>query len=545
MISFFESSVRINPDAPFLNFVDEDGSRLVYTYWQARLISASYARRLQVSGIKPGDIVIVDLPNSPEFVFTVIACAYAGITMLLLDQSLSEADKITRILESERAGIRAACRIDEAFAESLLGFVRDLPQDGSQIVKSIFEGTRRSRPVMGEDQDAVDDIVHFAERSSHLFDSSSRACILFSGGKSKNGKGRTRKIKAVPLSWDNLVGASELVNDALGAGSDNFMQERLPFNSFSTSRSSFSFDLSVPCAWQCVQSLGSIDGLQCLVRSVIAKAPFFLYGANFAEPVLNDADAAGNMFVAVNDEILQELLTIEEWRTDVLPDMRSRLASYKCVLLTDNDRNARTLKRAFDLGAPMYASHGMVEASGIVALMRVGSHYAGGVLPLLGCNLEIIDPDEDGFGKLAVQGPGVFSGYLYAQTAFTADYYFITEERAAFMDGLLYWRNRSENMFVSAGQDIYPVEIADVLRHVQGVSSVHVFGVKDSRHGMLPVAAIERSEPTLTSEDVANKTRQWFSNITVPISIFVFDRLPRTVKGSLDRPAIEAIFCAS
>lgn len=544
MISFFESSVRINPDAPFLNFVDDDGSRFVYTYWQSRLISAAYARRLQVSGIKPGEVVIVDLPNSPEFVFTVIACAYAGITMLLLDQSLSEADKISRVLESERAGIRAACRIDAAFAESLLGFVRNLPEDDSQIVKSIFEGTRRSRPVMGEDQDAVDDIVHFAERSSHLFDDSSRACILFSGGKSKNGKDRARKIKAVPLSWANLVGASSLVNDALGAGSDNFMQERLPFNSFSTSHSSFSLDLSVPCAWQCVQSLGSIDGLQCLVRAIIARAPFFTYATNSTEYVLNDADASGNMFIAVSDDLLQELLTIEEWRADALNVTRSRLSSYKCVLLTDNDRNARTLRRAFDLGAPMYASHGIVEAAGIVALMRVGSQYAGGVLPLLGYNLEIIDPDEDGFGKLAVQGPGVFSGYLYTQTAFTADYYFITEERAAFIDGLLYWRNRSENMFVSAGQDIYPVEIADVLRHVQGVSSVHVFGVKDSRHGMLPVAAIERSEPTLTSDEVADKTRQWFSNITVPISIFVFDHLPRTVKGSLDRPAIEAIFCA-
>lgn len=545
MISFFESSVRINPDVPFLNFACEDGSRLTYTYWQARLISASYARRLQFSGLKPGDCVVIDLPNSPEFVFSIIACAYAGYTMILLDQSLTEAEKITCVLEAERSGIKPMCRIDAVFAESLLGFVRDLPEDDSQIVKSIFDGIRWNRPLMGEEQDVVDDIVHFAERAAHLFDEGSRACILFSGGKSKDGKARSRKIKAVPLSWGNLISASILVNDALGAGSDNFMQERLPFNSFSASTPSLSFDPAVMCAWQCVQSLGSIDGLQTLVRSVIAKAPFFLYGRNSAERILDDADKSGNMFIAVDDEILQDLLTIEEWRADAMLDIKSRLSNYKCVLLTDNDRNPRTLMRAYELGAPMYASHGLVQAAGIIALVRVDSRYSGGVFPLEGYSLEIIDPDEDGFGKLAIQGPGVFPGYPNSQTAFTVDHYFITEERAAYIGGLLYWKSRSEDMFVSAGQNIYPVEIADVLRHVQGVSSVHVFGVKDSKCGMLPIAAIERSIPTLTPDEVADKTRQWFSNITVPISIFVFDQLPRNVKGKLDRAAIEAIFCAS
>ena len=544
MISFFESSVRINPDAPFLNYVREDGSRFVYTYWQSRLISAAFARRLQASGVTPGNTVIIDLPNGPEFVFSILACAYAGLSMLMLDHSLTEAEKIARVLESERSGIKAACRIDLSFAESMLGFIRNLPEDDYQIVRSIFDGNRRSRPVMGEEQDIVDDVVHFAERSSHLFDSGMLATVLFSGGKAKKGKGRSSKVKAVPLSWENLVSASSLVNDALGAGSDNFLQERLPFNSFSSSRGSFALDASVPCAWQCIQSLGSIDGLQSLVRSVIAKAPFFLYDQNSAEHVLNDAEAAGNMFIAVDDSSMQELLTIEEWRADALLGVKSRLSSYKCVLLTDNQRNPRTLKRAIELGAPMYVSHGIVQASGIIALMRVGMHYNGGVFPLDGYDLEIIDPDEDGFGKLALRGPGVFSGYLNSQTALTLDHYFITEERAAYIDGLIYWRNRSENMFVSAGQDIYPVEIADVLRHVQGVSGVHVFGVKDSKCGMLPVAAIERSEPTLTPEDIAEKTRQWFSSITVPISIFVFDSLPRTVMGKLDRSAIESFFCA-
>lgn len=59
---------------------------------------------------------------------------------------------------------------------------------------------------------------------------------------------------------------------------------------------------------------------------------------------------------------------------------------------------------------------------------------------------------------------------------------------------------------------------------------------------MLPVAVIERNDPALTPQVVEETTRSWFSTFTVPISIFVFDQLPRTEHGKLDRPAIESIF---
>lgn len=159
-----------------------------------------------------------------------------------------------------------------------------------------------------------------------------------------------------------------------------------------------------------------------------------------------------------------------------------------------------------------------------------------------GYELRIVDPDEEGFGRLSVRGPGVFDGYLNTRTAFTVDRFFITDEKAVQHDGYFYVRKRSDNMFVSAGQNIYPAEIADVLRHVAGVSGVHVFGVPDTRCGYLPIAAIERSDPSLTPGAIEQMTRQWFSSITVPISIFVFDQLPRTERGTLDRAAIEAIF---
>lgn len=541
MIDYFESSVRIHPDDTFFTFVDDDGNKVSYTYWQTRLVSAALARKLYAAGFRSGDTVSIDLPNGPEFVFVALACAYCGFTMVLLDNALPDSEKLSRLLDIERSGRRIVCRVDEDLAGQLLWAVRRLPDDESEIVRSIYSSQRRERAIMGADQDVIDDTVHFAERESHLFDRDAVAVIVFDGGKSDDR--RSDKVRAVPLSWANLLDASMAANDSLAAGAVRLWQERLPLNSLSLTTDSGRLLSSPPEAvWQCVLPLGSIDGLQVVVRSLVARSPFRLYTGHSVEPVLRDSERNDVSHIAVDDALLQDILTVEEWRADEAPGIASRLGQYRCVLLVGRANNARTIMRAYELGCRIFASYGLPQTSGTVAaaLITGGSH--GGVLPMEGYELRIVDPDEEGFGRLSVRGPGVFDGYLNTRTAFTVDRFFITDEKAVQHDGYFYVRKRTDNMFVSAGQNIYPAEIADVLRHVAGVSGVHVFGVPDTRCGYLPIAAIERSDPSLTPGAIEQMTRQWFSSITVPISIFVFDQLPRTERGTLDRAAIEAIF---
>lgn len=542
MIDYFESSVRIHPDDAFFTFIDEDGNEIAYTYWQSRLISASLARKLQAAGFRSGDTVLVDLPNSPELIFVVLACAYCGFAMVLLDNDLPDAEKISRTLDIERSGRRIECRIDEILAAQLLRQARDVPEDESDIVRGIYNPHRHERAIMGADQDAIDDVVHFAERESHLFDRNSTALIVFDSGKA-DGR-RPDKPRAVPLTWANLADSSMAANDSLAAGAVRLWQERLPLNSMRLTESGRLVQTSPEAVWQCALPLSSIDGFQVVVRSVVARSPFRLYTGRSVEPILRDSERSDVSHIAVDDLLLQDILTVEEWRADAIPGIASRLSQYRCVLLVGRSNNARTIMRAYELGCRIFASYGLPQTSGTVATALMTEESRGGIIPLEGYELRIVDPDEEGFGRLSVRGPGVFGGYLNTRTAFTVDHFFITDEKAVESDGYIYVRNRSDNMFVSAGQNIYPAEIADVLRHVAGVSGVHVFGVPDTRCGMLPVAAVERSDPAITPQTIEQTTRQWFSSITVPISIFVFDQLPRTEHGRLDRGAIEAIFSA-
>lgn len=544
MIDFFESSVRINPENEFFTFVGDNGNEFTYTCGEARLASAALARKFQASGMRSGSTIAIDLPNGPEFVFLLLAAAYAGISVVMLDHGLSESEKLSCMFEIERAGVDVALKVDGYSVGQLMRDVKQLPTEDSSIVQSIYGQSRRSRSIMGEDQDVVDDTVHFAERAAHLFDRDSLAVIMFSGGRQESTEGKRKKLKAVPLTWAQLLDASKIASVSLGTSASRLWQERLPFNSFSASGSTRKSDPASQSVWQCALPLGSIEGLQSVVRSVVAKTPFRLHTGNDAERILRDSEHNHVTHLAVDEGLLEELLTVEEWRSDALPGVSSRLSRYQCVLFTGATRIQSTVKRAYDLGTRIFMSYGIPETSGTIAASLVTPSYDGGIAIMDGYEVRIADKNEEGVGRLALRGPGVFNGYLNTRTPFTVDHLFITDEKGALADNHIYLQLRSDNMFVSAGQSIYPVEIADVLRHVGGVSGVHVFGVNDSRCGMLPVAVIERSDPSLTPQVVEETTRPWFSSFTVPISIFVFDQLPRTEHGNLDRLAIEQIFNA-
>ena len=138
--------------------------------------------------------------------------------------------------------------------------------------------------------------------------------------------------------------------------------------------------------------------------------------------MLNDAEAEQVTHITVSDRMMQDLLTVEEWRSDIQPHAISRLAAYQCILLAGHKLNPRTVGRGLDVGARMFASYGMPETSSFIATSLITPDFRGGLRLMDGYTAHIVDPDESGFGRLAVQGPGVFDGYLNSSTAFTVDH---------------------------------------------------------------------------------------------------------------------------
>lgn len=104
-------------------------------------------------------------------------------------------------------------------------------------------------------------------------------------------------------------------------------------------------------------------------------------------------------------------------------------------------------------------------------------------------------------------------------------------------DGYVFLSDRSANMIISGGVNIYPAEIEAVLHDHPAVSDVAVFGIPDEEWGEQVKAAVEleagyQASPELEA-DILAFARQHLAGYKVPRSVDVEDELPRHPTGKL------------
>lgn len=543
MISAFESLVRQYPQRTCFTYVDEAGNEAPYTYREVRMLSAALARHLRAKGVRRGDYVSVDLPNGPLSILLILAAAYGNFILVAVNNRLNDGEKLARMLELERCtGSRVAFRVDRACATSLfdhalaqLGGARSAQAHTARpsftARSRIAAATPRTSRALGrvsssqearrrrdetQQQDALEEVIHFAERSAHVFSRKAKALVMFTSG-------TTGKPKAVSLTWEQLCRAAQASNAVLNRPGEGMWQAALP--------------------------LYHVGGFQVVLRSILAGVPFILYRYFDPKRLLLDARRSHVTHLSVVDKMLQDLLAA---------DNDGVLKEYQCVLLGGGAANSQTLSRALAAQVPVFVSYGMTETASQIAHAPISSSFDGGLHLLPGYEVRIIDPDEQGFGRLAVRGPGVFEGYLNAQAAYTVDGFFLTGDTAACAAGRLYIKERTNDMFVSGGENVYPAEIRNKLVCVTGVSDAYVFGAPDAVWGRRPVAFVERAPSTVMASGgqvgleslgpqqfaavVQEGLAACLSKIYRPRHLCVMSQFPRTGIGKVDREALETLY---
>lgn len=556
MIGVFENMVRLNPQRTCFSYVDKDGNIEALSYRETRMIAAGLASLLRRRGVALGDAVAVDLPNQPACVFLLLAAAYGGFTLVTLNNRLTDAEKQARLLDLQRSrAFNVAYTVDESNVANL---IRTVANDATGTAEAagpehaqrtsfyartnIATAEARSTRALGragrsrgaaarrrEDearQDALESVIHFAERGAHVFDRGATAVVMFTSG-------TTGRSKAVPLTWENLCGSAAVSNASLNRHGEGLWQIALP--------------------------LYHVGGLQMVVRSLLNANPFILYQRFDAERVLADAARRGATHISVVDKMLQDMLASSH---------ASGVGRYECILLGGGPLNAQTLGRALAMRARVYASYGMTETASQIANALVIPGFTGGMSLLEGYEARIVDAGPDGFGRLAVRGPGLFGGYLNARAAYTADGFFLTGDTAAIApDGKLYVKERTDDMFISGGENVYPAEIREKLLRVPGVADAYIFGAPDDTWGRRPVGFIERGNAaapaaggpagiaagvagqrarTLSdrrfAQEVAQVAAPQLSRMYQPKRLFALPRFPRTGIGKVDRAALRRLY---
>jgi fatty-acyl-CoA synthase len=174
------------------------------------------------------------------------------------------------------------------------------------------------------------------------------------------------------------------------------------------------------------------------------------------------------------------------------------------------------------------------------ALEKIGSSG----LPPMYVSLKICD--ETGAevprgesGELMIKGPTVTPGYWNQDDRrgefFTADGWFHTGDVARQdQDGYFYIIDRTKDMYISGGENVYPAEIENVIFELDGVLENAVIGVPDEKWGEVGRACVVLKDGSNLDEDaVIGHCRDKLARFKVPKQVRFMDELPHNATGKV------------
>jgi long-chain acyl-CoA synthetase len=170
-------------------------------------------------------------------------------------------------------------------------------------------------------------------------------------------------------------------------------------------------------------------------------------------------------------------------------------------------------------------------------------------VPIWGVEVKLINDDwsevtgdgEDGFtevGELAIKGHNIMKGY-YGRPEATAESirngWFRTGDLARRdADGFYYIVDRSKDMIIRGGFNVYPREIEEVLMTHPSVSLAAVIGVPHESHGEeVKAFVILNAGAAETAEDLVAWGREQMAGYKYPRIVELVESLPMTATGKI------------
>lgn len=148
-----------------------------------------------------------------------------------------------------------------------------------------------------------------------------------------------------------------------------------------------------------------------------------------------------------------------------------------------------------------------------------------------------LGPSE--IGELVLKGPSYSSGYFNnpdaSAAAVDADGWFHTGDLAKYdEEWYFYIVDRKKDMFLSGGENVYPVEIEKVLYQHPAVHMCAVIGVPDAKWGELGRAIVVVKPGAQASEaELLEHCAKYLARYKVPHSIVFVDALPISSAGKI------------
>ncbi len=509
LAGFLENSAQTYPDRTAIVFGD---TRLSYP--QVDGAANQVANLLVARGIRPGDKVALSCPNLPYFTIIYFGILKAGATVVPLNVLLKGREVAYHLGDSDAKAYFAFQGTPELpiGAEGYAGFQ---DAEGCEHFFVVTADPAAASPIEGAETLGQALAGQAPTFDTVDVDDDDTAVILYTSGTTGQPKGaelRHRNMRDNALAGEALFGA----------------------------------DAARPDTYLCVLPLFHSFG-----QTVIQNGGFAFGGTVVMLPRFEAAPAIGLMlkekvsFFAGVPTMYWGLLGALDESVDV-----ATIAANLRVAVAGGAALPVEVHHQFEerFGVTILEGYGLSETSPVASFSRLGEPVRVGSIgtPIPGVEMKLLAgegweelTDPDGIGEIAIKGHNIMKGY-YQRPEATAeaidpDGWFRSGDLGRKdADGWYYIVDRSKDMIIRGGYNVYPREIEEVLLTHPAVSLAAVIGVPHESHGEeIKAFVIPAPGATATPDEIVAWAKEQMAAYKYPRIVEIVDALPMTATGKI------------
>lgn len=288
----------------------------------------------------------------------------------------------------------------------------------------------------------------------------------------------------------------------------------------------------------------------------------------YGNVVMNAAFIAGyQLFVQPRFDAREAMKIIQECEITLVEGVPTMY--YQMMALGDRQTDFRSLKRCTvggqtmpvasvkeveaRFGCPVLELWGMTELAGPATTHSpywpsrhgsIGVPFQGMEAKIVGLQAPCADVEPGEAGELHVRGPQVMKGFWKNSEATSAaidkEGWFATGDVAyADAEGYLFIVDRRKDIIITAGYNVYPAEIEQVIAEHPAVAMVAVGAVPDTEKGELAKAfVVLRPGASCTEQELLALCKQRLAAYKAPRLLAFVEDLPKTSTGKIMRRAL-------
>ncbi len=476
-----------------------------FTYREFANRVCQLAGALQQAGIQKGDRVALLMLNESRYLELLYGITMLGAIAVPLNVRLAPAE-VSFILK-------------DSGAKQLFMHREFLPM--LSMLKAEVPGIEQY--VLCEDGEAEEGTVSYEELLLNAMpvslvsqaEENDIAGIFYTGG-------TTGMPKGVMLTHRNLLSNAYNVALALNYRFDDVYLHAAPMFHLADGASTFAITI--------------VGGTHAHVRS---------FEPNLVLKTIERQKATSSLLVPTMINMLINTPTIKEYD----------LSSWRKVLYGASPCPPEVLKKAKSLlPIDFYQGYGLSEASPVLTFLMPFDHVVEGDerlvnrlsscgQPLPGVEVRCVNAlGEDvrvgEVGEIIARGPNVMKGYWNRpeETAATLkDGWLYTGDMATVdEENFFYIVDRKKDMIVTGGENVYSVEVENVIYTHPAVLEAAVVGVPDQKWGeAVHAVVVLKKDASLTEEELVNHCRGFLANYKVPKSVEFAAELPKSGAGKI------------